>query len=134
MCVAVVMRSRNDPGDLGCLLRVILGLAPLPASGADLAAMPTLRAALTRVAYDLAEGSPLPIPIDPPRRDDVATINAAAAVPPRVPALRPDGASTFVAPSLPRVTRIGAATPRCASSGLARMEPNRLTTLHEEWA
>ena len=88
----------HDPDDLGRLLGVILGLPPLPASEADLAAMRPLRAALTRIAYDLAEGSRPPIPIDPPRPDDIATVNAAAAVPPLVPALRPGGGTTFVAP------------------------------------
>ena len=89
----------NDPGDLGRLLGVILGLPPLHANEADLAAMRPLRAALTRIAYDLADGSRPPIPIDPPRPADVATMNAAAAVPPLVPALRPDGGTTFVAPT-----------------------------------
>jgi predicted RNA-binding Zn ribbon-like protein len=89
----------NDPDDLGRLLGVILRLPPLPANEADLAVMRPLRAALTRIAYDLAEGSRPPIPIDPPRPDDIATVNAAAAVPPLVPALRPDGGTTFVAPT-----------------------------------
>ena len=91
----------NDPDDLGRLLGVILGLPPLPADAAGLAAMRPLRAALTRLAYDLAEGSPPPIPIEPPRPDDIATVNAAATVPPLVPALRPDGGTTFVAPTAP---------------------------------
>jgi predicted RNA-binding Zn ribbon-like protein len=88
----------NDSDDLGRLLGVILGLPPLPANEANLAAMRTLRAALTRVSYDIAEGR-IPIPIDPPHPDDIATVNAAAAAPPLVPALRPDGGSTFVAPT-----------------------------------
>ena len=87
----------NDPDDLGRLLSVILGLPPLPADEADLAAMRPLRAALTRIAYDLAEGSRPPIPIDPPRPADIATVNAAAAVPPLVPSLRPDGGTMVVA-------------------------------------
>jgi predicted RNA-binding Zn ribbon-like protein len=91
----------DDPDDLGRLLGVILGLPSLPANEADLAAMRPLRAALTRLAYDLAEGSTPPIPIDPPRPDDIVTVNAAAAVPPLVPALRPDGGATFVAPTAP---------------------------------
>jgi predicted RNA-binding Zn ribbon-like protein len=90
----------NGPDDLGRLLGVILGLAPLPATEADLAAMRPLRAALTRIAYGRAEG-PSPVPIDPPRPDDFATVNSAAAVPPLVPALRPDGGTTFIAPSAP---------------------------------
>jgi predicted RNA-binding Zn ribbon-like protein len=89
----------HDPDDLGRLLGVILGLPPLPANEADLAAMRPLRAALTRIAYDLAEGSRPPIPIDPPRPADIATVNAAAAAPPLVPALRPDGGTTVVAPT-----------------------------------
>jgi predicted RNA-binding Zn ribbon-like protein len=89
----------HDSDDLARLLGVILGLPPLPANEADLAAMRPLRAAFTRIAYDLAEGSRPPIPIDPPRPDDVATVNAAAAAPPLVPALRPDGGTTFVAPT-----------------------------------
>jgi len=89
----------NDSADLGRLLGVILDLPPLPAEEADLASMRSLRSALTRVAYDLAEGTLPPIPIDPPRSDDKATLNAAASVPPLVPALRPDGGSTFVAPT-----------------------------------
>ncbi len=38
-------------------------------------------------------------PPHPPRPDDIATVNAAAAVPPLVPALRPDGGTTLVAPA-----------------------------------
>jgi CGNR zinc finger len=41
----------NHPDDLGRLLGVILGLPPLPANVAELAAMRPLRAALTRTAY-----------------------------------------------------------------------------------
>jgi predicted RNA-binding Zn ribbon-like protein len=88
----------NGPDDLGRLLGVMLGLGPLPATEADLAAMRPLRAALTRIAYHRAEGSS-PVPIDPPRPDDVTTVNSAAAVPPLVPALRPDGGTTFTAPN-----------------------------------
>ena len=89
----------NDPDDLGRLLGVILGLPALPANDADLAAMRPLRAALTRIAYGLAEGSRPPIPIDPPRPDDIAIVNAAAASPTLVPALRPEGGTTIVAPT-----------------------------------
>lgn len=88
----------NGPDDLGRLLGVILGLPALPATEADLAAMRPLRTALTRIAYGLAEGSS-PIPIDPPRPDDIAIVNAAAAVPPLVPALTADGGTTIVAPT-----------------------------------
>ena len=89
----------DDPDALGRLLGVILRLPPLPADEADLAAMRPLRTALTRIAYDLAGGSRPPVPIDPPRPGDLATVNAAAAVAPLVPALGPDGATTFVAPT-----------------------------------
>src|SRR5215213_5049753 len=70
----------DDPDDLGRLLGVILALPSLPATEPDLVAMRPLRAALTRLAYDLAEGPPPPIPIEPPRPGDIATVNAAAAV------------------------------------------------------
>lgn len=89
----------DAPGDLGRLLGVLLGLPALPADEADLAAMRPLRAALTRIAYELADGARPPVPIDAPRPDDVATVNAAAAAPPFVPALSPDGGSTLVAPT-----------------------------------
>jgi predicted RNA-binding Zn ribbon-like protein len=61
--------------------------------------MRPLRTALTRIAYDLAEGSPPPVHVDPPRPGDIATVNAAAATPPLVPALRPAGGAGFVAPT-----------------------------------
>lgn len=89
----------HEAGDLGRLLGEILGLTPLHATDADLAAMRPLRAALTRIAYDLAAGSPPPVPIAPPRPDDIATVNATASAPPLVPALRPDGGTTVVAPT-----------------------------------
>jgi predicted RNA-binding Zn ribbon-like protein len=88
----------HDADDLGRLLGVILELPRLPATEADLAAMRRLRAALTRIAYDLAEGC-APIPIEPPRPTDVATVNAAASSPSLVPALRPEGGTTIVAPT-----------------------------------
>jgi hypothetical protein len=91
----------DDPDDLGRLLGVILALSSLPATEADLVAMRPLRAAVGRLAYDLAEGPPPPIPIEPPRPGDIATVNAAAAVAPLVPALGPDGGTTFVAPTAP---------------------------------
>jgi hypothetical protein len=89
----------HDADDLGRLLGVILGLPPIRASEADLAAMRPLRAAFTRIAYDLAVGGPPPIPIEPPRPEDITTVNAAAAVPPLVPALGPEGGTRFVAPT-----------------------------------
>lgn len=89
----------NAPEDLGRLLGVILGSPPIPATGPDLAAMRSLRAAITRIAYDLAGGTRPPVTIDPPRLDDVPTVNAAAASAPLVPALRPDGGTQFVAPT-----------------------------------
>jgi hypothetical protein len=91
----------DDPDDLGRLLGVILALSSLPATEADLVAVRPLRAAVGRLAYDLAEGPPPPIPIEPPRPGDIATVNAAAAVAPLVPALGPDGGTTFVAPTAP---------------------------------
>jgi predicted RNA-binding Zn ribbon-like protein len=86
------------PEDLGRLLGVILGLPALPANEADLAAMRPLRTALTRIAYGLAEGVP-PVRIEPPHPSDIATVNAAAALSPLVPALRPNGGTTIVAPT-----------------------------------
>jgi predicted RNA-binding Zn ribbon-like protein len=89
----------DDPEDLGRLLGMVLGLPPLAANAADLAAMRPLRAAMGRYAYDLAEGA-VPVRVDPPRPDDIATLNAAAAVPPLVPVLGPDGDRTFAAPTV----------------------------------
>lgn len=89
----------QDPDDLGRLLGVILGLPPLPADEADLVAMRPLRSAVTRVAYDLADGAPPAHPIDAPGPADLATINAAAATAPLVPALGPDGVARFIAPT-----------------------------------
>jgi len=88
----------HEADDLGRLLGVILGLPPLPADQEDLAAMRPLRAALTRIAYDLAEGA-RPVRIDPPRPGDIGAVNAAAAAPPLVPALGPGGDTSFVKPS-----------------------------------
>jgi predicted RNA-binding Zn ribbon-like protein len=89
----------DDPDDLGRLLGMVLGLSPLPADAADLAAMRPLRAAIGRHAYDLAEGA-VPVRVDPPRPDDIATLNAAAALPPLVPVLGPDGDTTFATPTV----------------------------------
>ena len=97
----------HGPDDLGRLLGAILGLPALPADEADLAAMRPLRAAMTRIAYGLAAGEPAgePTAIDrivhelaagAPRPADIAAINAAAAAPPLVPALRTDGSGTTV--------------------------------------
>lgn len=86
--------------DLGRVLGLILGLPELRADEADLAAMRLVRGAVTRLAYDLA-GGPLPsVAVEPPRPDDVAVLNAAAAAPPLVPALLPEGRSTVVAPTV----------------------------------
>jgi predicted RNA-binding Zn ribbon-like protein len=102
----------HSPADLGRLLGVILGLPALPADEADLAAMRPLRAAITRLAYGLAWGDAQEpagpattvdhIAFELARRAapaDVAAINVAAAVPPLVPALRPEGGTTVVAPT-----------------------------------
>ena len=89
----------NDPADLGRLLGAVLKMPAPPSTNDDLSAMLPLRTAITRMAYHLAEGSPPPLPIDPPRPDDIATLNTAAAAPPLVPALRPDGGTTFVEPT-----------------------------------
>ena len=88
----------HSPADLGRLLAVILGVPRVPADQDDLAQMVRLRSAVTRLAYHLAEGSP-PVPVDRPRARDVATVNAAAAAPPLVPALRPGGGTRYVAPT-----------------------------------
>jgi hypothetical protein len=66
---------------------VILALPPLRANDADLAAMRSLRAALTLIAYERAGGPPPPVTIDAQRPEDIATFNTAAAVSPLVPAL-----------------------------------------------
>jgi hypothetical protein len=82
----------HTPADLGRYLGVLLDLPPLPATGADLAAMRPLRATVTRMAYGLAAGiAPTPA--------DVAALNAAAAAPPVVRALLPDGGTTVVEPT-----------------------------------
>jgi predicted RNA-binding Zn ribbon-like protein len=88
----------HTPDDLGRLLGVILGSAALPAGEPDLAQMRRLRSAVTRIAYGLADGD-TPVPVEPPRPDDTAVINSVAAAPPLVPALRPDGSRTVIAPT-----------------------------------
>lgn len=90
----------HTPGDLGRLLGRILGLPPLAADDADLAAARRLRGAITRIAYDVAGGSLPPVPVDARRPRDEDLINAAAAAPPLVPALLPDGGRTVVAPTV----------------------------------
>jgi predicted RNA-binding Zn ribbon-like protein len=111
----------HTPADLGRLLGVILEMPALPADEADLAAMRPLRAAITRIAYRIAlDAEPSPADADlaaNPRRAeiiriarevaggstshpaDVAVVNEAAARPPLVRALRPEGGTTVVAPT-----------------------------------
>jgi predicted RNA-binding Zn ribbon-like protein len=113
----------HTPADLGRLLGKILGLPALPADEADLAAMRPLRAAVARIAYGLALGAE-PSPADDGRTDahplraeivriasrvagdttphpaDVTVVNEAAARPPLVHALRPEGGTTVVAPTV----------------------------------
>ena len=90
----------HTPEDLGRLLGVILDLPPLVADEADLAAARRLRGAITRIAYDVAGGSRSPVPVDARRPGDEELVNAAAAAPPLVPALLPDGGRTVVAPTV----------------------------------
>jgi CGNR zinc finger/Putative stress-induced transcription regulator len=110
----------HTPADLGRLLGVILGLPALPADDADLAAMRPLRAAVTRIAYGLAldsvprpaDGDLAAVPAEVARiasavagrpashPADVAVVNESAAGPPLVPALRPEGGTTVVAPTV----------------------------------
>jgi predicted RNA-binding Zn ribbon-like protein len=110
----------HTPADLGRLLGRILGLPALPADEADLAAMRPLRAAIARIAYGLAlGGEPADAAAEPhpmraeiiriaslvagdttPHPADVAVLNEAAARPPLVPALRPEGGTTVVAPTV----------------------------------
>ncbi len=111
----------HGPADLGRLLGVILGLPALPADDVDLAAKRPLRAAVSRIAYGLALAAEPPLGPDDlaarPRRAeiiriarevaggstshpaDVAVVNEAAARPPLVRALRPEGGTTVVAPT-----------------------------------
>jgi predicted RNA-binding Zn ribbon-like protein len=112
----------HSPADLGRLLGVILGLPALPADEADLAAMRPLRAAVTRIAYGLALAAE-PSPADDdvaahplraeivriasavaggttPHPADIGVVNEVAARPPLVPALRPEGGTTVVAPTV----------------------------------
>lgn len=113
----------HGPADLGRLLGVILGLPALSADEADVAAMRPLRAAVTRIAYGLALAAEPPPGADPPpahpvraeivriasavagggptpRPSDVAVVNEMAAHAPLVRALRPEGGTTVVAPTV----------------------------------
>jgi predicted RNA-binding Zn ribbon-like protein len=112
----------HSPADLGRLLGVILGLPALPATDVDLAAMRPLRAAVSRIAYGLAlAAEPPPGPDDlaawprraeiiriasavaggtTPRPADIGVVNEVAARPPLVRALRPEGGTTVVAPTV----------------------------------
>jgi predicted RNA-binding Zn ribbon-like protein len=82
----------HTPGELGRVLGLLLGTPPLPADEDDLAAMRELRDTITRMAYGLAVGT-LPL------RDDVDVLNRAAAAPPLVRALHPEGGTRLVAPT-----------------------------------
>ncbi|WP_053203420.1 CGNR zinc finger domain-containing protein [Jiangella muralis] len=83
----------HTPGDLARWLGVILSVDGLTAGPADLAAMRPVRAAITDAARSLAVGGSV-------RASDVATINAAAAVPPLVPTLGAVGAGVgYAAPT-----------------------------------
>jgi predicted RNA-binding Zn ribbon-like protein len=112
----------HSPADLGRLLGVILGLPALPADDVDLAAMRPLRAAVSRIAYGLALGAEPPLAAEGlaarPRRAeiiriarevagdttpdpvDVAVVNEVAARPPLVYALRPEGGTAVVDPTV----------------------------------
>lgn len=88
--------------DLRRWVALLLELDDLAADRSDLTALRTLRAAITHCAYGLAAGNPLQ-----PR--DIEALNAAAAEPPLVPVLHPDGTRGYSAP-----------TARAALSTLAR--------------
>jgi predicted RNA-binding Zn ribbon-like protein len=112
----------HTPADLGRLLSVILGLPALPADDADLAAMRLLRAAVTRIAYGLALAAEPPPTDDDlaahplraeivriasavaggttPHPADIGVVNEVAARPPLAYALRPEGGTTVVAPTV----------------------------------
>ncbi len=112
----------HSPNDLGRLLGVILGLPALPVDDADLAAMRPLRAAITRIAYGLALAAEPPPTHDDiaahplraeivriastvaggttPQPADIDVVNEVAARPPLVRALRPEGGTTVVAPTV----------------------------------
>lgn len=82
----------GNTDELSRWLGVILDVDGVRATTDDMSPMRELRAAIARVAYGLAaRRSPPP--------SDVAAINALAAVPPLVPALRPDGAREYVEPT-----------------------------------
>lgn len=82
----------HGPDDLARFLAVILGLPTVRATEDDVATMRRLRTTITRIAYGLAAGRP-------PRPDDVAALNAAAAAPPLTPALLPTGGTAVVDPT-----------------------------------
>ena len=84
----------HTPDDLARYLGVILGLPPVPATADDLTAMRALRATIDRIARGLAAGAP-------PAEPDVTALNAVAAAPPLVRALRPGGTTIVVDPTAP---------------------------------
>jgi hypothetical protein len=109
----------HTPADLGRLLGKILGLPALPAGEGDVAAMRPLRAAISRIAYGLALRNDPDPAVDEhslraqivgiasrvaggttPHPADVAAVNEAAARPPLVHALRLEGGTTVVAPTV----------------------------------
>lgn len=83
----------HGPDDVSRWLGVILEVEGIRASQDDLPPLRVLRAAITRAARGLAIGRP-------PSPADVAAINAAAAVPPLVPALRPDRSLSYSEPTV----------------------------------
>src|SRR3954469_24352274 len=78
--------------DLGRVLGLLLGTPPVPADDDDLVAMRELRTTISRMAYGLAVGT-LPL------RADVDVLNRAAAAPPLVRALHPEGGTRLVGPT-----------------------------------
>lgn len=88
--------------DLRRWVSLLLELDDLAANRSDLPALRALRAAITHAAYGLATGNPV-------QPKDIEALNAAAAEPPLVPVLGPDGTVAYAAP-----------TARAALSTLAR--------------
>lgn len=82
----------HAPEDLSRWLGVILEVDEIRATPADLPALRSLRAAITRAAYRRAAGRPL-------SSRDLSAINAAAAAPPLVPVLRPNLARAYAEPT-----------------------------------